>query len=257
MPDSDDVIKEELEELSDRDLERYDRQIRLFEEEGQKKLKNSTVAVVGLGGLGSPASYYLAAAGVGKLLIIDPDEVDISNLNRQILHWEDDVDGKSKTESAKQKLEKLNSDIDVYVLDGKIQEESVEKLKGVDVIVDGLDNFETRYLINEFAVEEDIPFVHAAVEGSHGQLTTIIPGESPCLECIFPEPPESSDVFPILGTTAGLFGVMLANEAIKIITGYGEPLVGQLFVFDLDTNNVDILDIAQDSDCPVCGESEG
>ena len=257
MSGKDNVIEEEFEDLTDRDLERYDRQIRMFDEEGQKKLKNSTVAVVGLGGLGSPASYYLAAAGVGELLVIDPDGVDLSNLNRQILHWEEDVDGKLKTESAKEKLEKLNSDIDIYDWSGEIEEGTVDKLKGVDVIVDGLDNFEARYIINEFAIEEDIPYVHAAVEGSHGQLTTIIPGESPCLECIFPEPPEGDDVFPILGTTSGVFGVMLANEAIKVITGFGEPLVGELFVFDLDTNNVEVLDINQDSDCPVCGESEG
>jgi len=244
------------EELNDRDLERYDRQIRVFGEESQEKLKNSSVAVVGLGGLGCPASFFLAAAGVGKLLLIDNEGIKLSNLNRQILHWEEDVGKKKKTESAQEKLEKLNSDIEVKVFDGKIIEEHLDVLEDVDVIVDALDNFETRYLLNEFAVEEKIPFIHAAVEGTHGQMTTIIPGETPCLRCIFPKSPEKKETFPILGTTSGLFGIMLANETIKVLTGYGDPLKGELFIFDMGVNNVEKVEIERDDACPVCGDFE-
>ena len=239
--------------LTDRDMERYDRQIRVFGEECQKKLKDSIVAVVGLGGLGCPVSFFLAAAGVGELLLIDFEEIELNNLNRQILHWEEDVGEKKKTGSAQEKLERLNSDIEVKVFNEKIIEENLDVLEEVDVIVDALDNFETRYLLNEFAVEKKAPYVHAAVEGTYGQMTTIIPGETPCLRCIFPKAPEKKETFPILGTTSGLFGIMLANEVIKVLTGHGEPLKGELFIFDMSVNNVERVKIEKEDDCPVCG----
>ncbi len=243
------------EELNDRDLERYDRQIRVFGEMGQKKLKNSRVAVVGLGGLGCPASFFLAAAGVGKLLLVDFEGIELSNLNRQILHWEEDVGVKKKTKSAQEKLKRVNSDIEVEVFDGKIIEDNLEILEDVDVIIDALDNFDTRYLLNEFSVKEKVPFVHAAVEGTYGQMTTIIAGETPCLRCIFPEPPLKKETFPILGTTSGLFAVMLVNEVVKVVTGYGEPLKGELFIFDMSLNDVEKVEIERDNACPVCGDS--
>jgi len=241
------------EELNDRELERYDRQIRVFGEEDQERLKNSRVAVIGLGGLGCPASFFLAAAGVGELLLVDFEGIELSNLNRQILHWEEDVGKKEKTESASKKLKRLNSDIEVEIFNGKMVEETLDVLEDVDVIVDALDNFETRYLLNGFAVEEKIPYVHAAVEGTHGQMTTIISGETPCLRCIFPKPLEKKETFPILGTTSGLFGIMLANETIKVLTGHGEPLKGELFIFDIGSNNFETLEIERDDACPVCG----
>ncbi len=255
MSENENLINDELKDLSERDLERYERQIRIFDEDGQKSLKNSTVAVIGLGGLGSPISFYLAAAGVGNLLIVDPEGIELSNLNRQILHGENDIEeDKPKTDSAKETLQKLNSDIDIYKLEGRIDEKTIEKIRGVDVIVDGLDNFETRYLLNEFAVEEDITLVHAAVEGTYGQLTTIVPGETPCLRCLFPEHPDEDGSLPILGTTAGLFGVMEANEVIKIITDHGEPLEGKLFTFDLAVNSINVQEIKRNEDCPVCSD---
>jgi len=241
-------------ELNDRELERYDRQIRVFGEESQEKLKNSKVAVVGLGGLGCPASLFLAAAGVGELKLIDFEGIELSNLNRQILHWEEDVGEKEKTTSAQEKLKRLNSDIEVEVFNVKISEKTLDVLEDVHVILDALDNFETRYLLNEFAVEENIPYVHAAVEGTHGQMTTIIPGETPCLRCMFSEPPEKKETFPILGTTSGLFGVMLANEVIKVLTGKGEPLKGELSIFDIGSNNFETVEIERDDACAVCGD---
>ncbi len=242
------------EELNDRDLERYDRQIRVFGEEGQEKLKDSRVAVVGLGGLGCPASFFLASAGVGELLLVDYEGIELSNLNRQILHWEEDIGEKKKTESASKKLEKLNSDIEVEVFDGKIIEENLDVLEGCEVIVDALDNFETRYLLNEFAVEETVLLIHAAVEGTHGQMTTIIPGETPCLRCLFPEPPEKKETFPILGTNSGLFGTLLANEAIKAVTGHGNMLKGKLLIFGVGRNDIELIDIEKDPNCTVCGD---
>jgi len=242
------------EKLNDRDLERYDRQIRVLGEESQEKLKDSRVAVVGLGGLGCPASFFLAAAGVGELLLVDYEGIELSNLNRQILHWEADVGEKKKTGSAQEKLKRLNSDIEVDVFDGKITEKNLDVLEDVDVIVDALDNFETRYLLNEFAVGEKVPYVHAAVEGTYGQMTTIIPGETPCLRCVFPKPPEKKETFPILGTTSGLFGIMLANETIKVLTGRGEPMKEELFIFDMSVNNVERVKIERDDACPVCGD---
>ncbi|MFW5946343.1 MAG: HesA/MoeB/ThiF family protein [Candidatus Natronoplasma sp.] len=241
------------EDLNDRELARYDRQIRAFGEEGQEKLKDSKVAIVGLGGLGCPASLFLATAGIGDLLLIDYEGIELSNLNRQILHWEEDVGEKNKTESALSKLKRLNSDIDIEVFDEKMTEENLDILDGVDVIVDALDNFETRYLLNEFAVEKEIPFVHAAVEGFHGQMTTIIPGKTPCLRCMFPEGPEKEEIFPIIGTTSGLFGIMLANEVIKILTGNGELLKGKLFIFDIAYNNFETVKIDKDPNCSICG----
>ena len=256
MGEDEDLIGEDLENLSERELERYERQIGIFGEDGQKALKDSTVAVIGLGGLGSPVSFYLASGGVGTLLIVDHDSVECSNLNRQILHGEDEInEGKAKTESAKETLQKLNSDINIKKLEVKIDEETIENLRGVDVIVDCLDNYETRYLLNEFAVTENIPLVHAAVEGTYGQLTTIVPGETPCLRCLFPEAGGEDESVPVLGTTAGLFGSMEANEVIKIITDHGEPMMGKLFTFDMASNDANVQEIKRNDDCPVCSGS--
>ncbi len=241
------------EELSEKELERYDRQIRVFGRDGQEKLKGSSVAVVGLGGLGCPTSFFLAAGGVGELLLVDYEGIELSNLNRQILHWEEDVGEKNKTQSAQEKLRRLNSDIEIKIFDGKITDEKLDILDDVDLIVDALDNFETRYILNEFAVDHEIPFIHSAVEGLHGQMTTIVPGDTPCLRCIFPEKPEKKETFPILGTTSGFFGIMSANEAIKILTGHGEPLRGEFFLFDIGSNNVETVSIDRDPKCSVCG----
>ena len=230
--------------LTERDLERYDRQIRIFGVEGQEKLKKAKVAVVGVGGLGSPVAYYLAAAGVGTLLLIDEQTPELSNLNRQILHWEEDIDKSPKPVSAKWKLERFNSDIKVETFVGKLTKDNIkEVLTGVDVVVDCLDNFETRYLLDEFAHKRGIPLVHGAIEGMFGQVTTIIPGKTKCLREIFPKPLKKKENLPILGATAGVIGTIQAAEVVKLITGYGEVLANKLLIIDLAYGSFEIVEL--------------
>lgn len=230
--------------LSERELERYDRQIMIFGTEGQEKLKRAKVAVVGVGGLGSPVAYYLAAAGVGTLLLIDEQEPELSNLNRQILHWEEDVGKNPKPLSAKWKLERFNSDIKIETFVGRLSEDNVDEvLEGVDVIVDCLDNFETRFLLDEYSQRKGIPLVHGAVEGTFGQVTTIVPGKTKSLREIFPSVKEKSGKFPIIGATAGVIGSIQAMEVIKLLTGVGEPLLNRLLLVDLAYNNFDVVEL--------------
>ncbi|BAA29124.1 ThiF family adenylyltransferase [Pyrococcus horikoshii] len=229
--------------LSERELERYDRQIMLFGVEGQEKLKRAKVAVAGVGGLGSPVAYYLVAAGVGRVLLIDDQIPELSNLNRQILHWEEDVGKNPKPLSAKWKLERFNSDVRVETYVGKLTEENVnEVLDGVDVIVDCLDNFETRYLLDDYAHKVGIPLVHGAVEGMYGQVTTIVPGKTKRLRDIFPKIKKTGK-FPILGATAGVIASIQVAEVVKLITGYGEPLLNKLLLVDLANNIFEIVEI--------------
>ncbi|GAB6136609.1 ThiF family adenylyltransferase [Thermococcus prieurii] len=230
--------------LSERELERYDRQIMIFGTEGQEKLKKAKVAVVGVGGLGSPVAYYLAAAGIGTLLLIDDQKPELSNLNRQILHWEEDVGRNPKPLSAKWKLERFNSDIRIETFVGKLTVENVEEvLKGVDVIVDCLDNFETRFLLDEYSQKKGVPLVHGAVEGTFGQVTTIVPGKTKSLREIFPNVREKKGKFPIIGATAGVIGSIQAMEVIKLLTGLGEPLMNKLLLVDLAYNTFDVVEL--------------
>ncbi len=229
--------------LSNKEIERYDRQIMIFGKEGQEKLKNSKVAVVGVGGLGSPVAYYLAAAGV-NLLLIDEQTPELSNLNRQILHWEDDLGQNPKPLSAKWKLEHFNSDIIIETFVGRLTRENIDRiLGGVDVIVDCLDNFETRYLLDEYAHKRGIPLIHAAVEGLYGQITTIIPGKTKSLREIFPNVQRKKEKFPILGATAGVLGTLQVVEVIKLITGVGEPLANKLLIVDLASNAFEVIEL--------------
>jgi molybdopterin/thiamine biosynthesis adenylyltransferase len=240
-------------------MDRYSRQILVegLGKKGQKKLANATVGVMGIGGLGSPATMYLTAAGVGKLILADYQAPDLSNLNRQVIHWERDVnEGTSKVESAAWKSRELNSDIEVVPKRIKVTAENIgEVFAKTDVILDCLDDFSTRYLLNGFCVKENIPFVHAAVESFNGQITTIVPGRTPCLKCLFPVQPPKKPMFPIVGVTAGLFGVLEAAEAIKMITGMGEPLMSKLMVGDLLYNHWEIIEICRVDSCMVCGHT--
>jgi len=239
--------------LTTRDLIRYDRQLLIISKAGQEKLKRASVAIVGIGGLGSPVAFYLAGAGVGRLILIDPERPELSNLNRQIMHWEGDF-SLSKAKSAAEKLRKFNSDIIIEPKSVKITKENVSEILGeVDVVVDGLDNYETRYLINEYCVENGKPFVHAAVRGLVGQATTIFPKKSPCLRCIIPEPPKPERKFPILGATAGTLGCIEAMETIKVITGFGRPLIGRLLIVDLEDMTFNLIEVKKRPDCPICG----
>jgi molybdopterin/thiamine biosynthesis adenylyltransferase len=242
--------------LSDSERERYRRQLIVdgFGDEGQGKLKNATVGVLGVGGLGSPAALYLAAAGVGTIILADDQAPELSNLNRQVLHWERDVkDGSPKVESAAWKLRELNSEVEVVAHAKKVDERNMASVfKGADLVLDCLDNFETRYLLNRFCVHARTPFVHAAVEGFSGQVSVIVPGETPCIQCIFPRPPGKKAEIPIIGATAGVFGALQAGEAIKLITGIGVPLKSKLLVGDLQYQSWEVIDVGKDVSCPVC-----
>lgn len=221
-----------------------------FGENGQKKLLDSTVTVVGVGGLGTVVSQYLAAAGVGTLKLIDYQEVELSNLNRQILHFEKDV-GIQKVNSAKEKLESLNSDINIEIYPEKLKKDHIENS---DVIIDCLDNFKARYLLNSFSNKYKIPLVHGAIEDLRGQVTTIIPDETPCIECIFKlKDDEENKSFPVIGVTPGVIGSIQASEAIKLITGIGAPLKNKLLSINMRTNDYFTFNIKKNPECKICG----
>jgi len=232
--------------------EKYVRQIMLFGEMGQEKLKKSKVFVAGAGGLGSPVSTYLAVAGVGKIIIADFDCVEKSNLNRQFLHHEKDI-GKEKVKSAKEKLLSLNPEIEVETIKEKITDENADSIvPPCDLIVDALDNFDTRHVLNRLAVKRKIPLIHGAVSGYRGQVTTIIPGKTPCLCCIFPTS-FKKEVFPVLGTTPGVIGTIQANEAIKFITGQGKLIENRLLLWDGLSCSFCDVNVNKTENCPVCG----
>ncbi|MBA7655402.1 putative adenylyltransferase/sulfurtransferase MoeZ [subsurface metagenome] len=219
--------------LTREELERYDRQIMIkgFGEEGQEKLKGAKVVIAGAGGLGSPASIYLTAAGVGTIRIVDHDRVELSNLNRQVLHWDEDI-GKRKVDAALEKLKRLNQGVKIEVTEETITETNVSQLvTGFDLIVDAMDNLETRFVLNKAALERNIPFFHGAVYGFEGRATTIIPGQTACLRCLYRGliPREK---FPVIGVTPAVIGCIQATEVIKYIVGIGELLTNRLLVFD-------------------------
>lgn len=232
--------------------EKYIRQIMLFGEEGQEKLRTAKVLVVGAGGLGSPISTYLAVAGVGKIIIADFDSVELSNLNRQFLHHEKDI-GREKLKSAEEKLLSLNPEVKVETIREKITNENAGSVvPPCDLIIDALDNFDTRHVLNRLAVERNIPLIHGAVSGYRGQVTTIIPGKTPCLCCIFPTT-FKKEVFPVLGTTPGVIGTIQANEAIKYLTGQGKLLKNRLLLWDGLSCSFSELKVNKTENCPVCG----
>ncbi len=231
--------------------ERYARQESLLGAGGQEKLGSSTVFIAGAGGLGSPVSFYLTAAGIGNIRIADLDVIELSNMNRQILHTEDRI-GTSKAESAKKTLEALNSECNVTAFTEKIDAASVRRLIGdADIIMDCMDNFAARYVLNRFALEEGIPLVHGAVAGFIGQATLIIPGKTPCLACIFPDVKTTTKT-PVLGSVAGVIGSIQAGEAIKYLTGTGTTLAGRLLLYDGAVNSMDTFTVKKSPRCPVC-----
>ncbi|MBW2460498.1 MAG: molybdopterin-synthase adenylyltransferase MoeB [Deltaproteobacteria bacterium] len=248
--------------LSEPQLERYSRHILLPEvgEKGQKKLLESRVLLLGAGGLGSPAALYLAAAGVGRLGIVDNDVVDVSNLQRQIIHGEDRL-GVPKVESALKTLTNLNPDIEVVPFQDRLTSENVDRIfdHGWDVVVDGLDNFPTRYLVNDASVFKNVPVVHGSIFRFDGQVTTFWPGKGPCYRCLYPEPPPahlapSCAEAGVLGILPGVIGTIQATEAIKILLGIGDPLVGRLLTYDSLKMAFRTLKLRRDPTCPVCGD---
>ncbi|OYT40498.1 MAG: adenylyltransferase [Desulfurococcales archaeon ex4484_58] len=239
--------------LSNEEIERYDRQIGVIGLENQLKLKNASVLVVGLGGLGSVASYYLVSAGIGRLILVDNEVVELSNLQRQILYTVDDL-GRKKALVAKERLSKLNPNVEIIVYPEKFTLELGSRLVDqVDVIVDALDNWETRFLLDKLAFKHKKPLVHAGVEGFHGQLTTIIPGKTPCLRCIFHVEKPVRRKINVVATTPGVLGVLEVCEVIKLITGIGEVLANKILVYNGLTNSFDIVEI-KSSDCKICYE---
>src|SRR6478672_746357 len=242
-------------------LIRYSRHFLLPEvgEDGQAKLLQAKVLMVGAGGLGSPAAYYLAAAGVGTLGVIDNDVVDISNLQRQILHTNDRV-GMPKVESAQKTLQALNPDIKVIPYQAKLTSENIlDILQDYDMIVDGCDNFPTRYLVNDACVLTKKPNVHGSIFQFEGQATVFYPGKGPCYRCLYPEPPPA-ELAPscaeagVLGVLPGLVGLLQATEALKLVLGIGEPLVGRLLTLDARGARMHELKLQRDPSCPVCRE---
>jgi adenylyltransferase/sulfurtransferase len=223
-----------------------------FGEEGQVKLKNARVFIAGAGGLGCPVVIYLAAAGIGKIRIVDRDKVEMTNLNRQILHCESDI-GRKKTDSVEEKLKNLNSEINIEGINADLNPDNIEELVGdFDLIIDALDNFETRYLLNKVAIKKRIPLIHGAIRGFDGQATTIVPGKSPCLRCLFPHSPPA-ELFPVVGVTPGIIGLLQANEAIKYILGMDELLTGRLLLWNGMRTETETIHIARDKSCPDCG----
>lgn len=241
--------------LMEEELKRYHRQIILpgWGECSQERLRNSRVFVAGLGGLGSPVTEYLAAVGVGHLYICDDGEPELSNLNRQILHSDADI-GKLKTDSARETLKRINPHVEVECLQSRITKTTVSELvSDAELIVDCLDNFQTRYILNEFAVEQGLAMIHAGVMGLAGQITFLKPPRTPCLVCIIPEAPPTA-VFPIVGATAGVIGCLEALEAIKYLTGLGRLLENRLLIWDGETMDFMEINIQNDPKCRVCGQ---
>lgn len=231
---------------------RYERQIPVIGREGQEKLKRSTVLIAGAGGLGSASALYLAAAGVGRLIIVDPQDVELSNLNRQVLHWTSDI-GRAKVESAREKLRRLNPNVEVEVYREELTEELARRLVSrADIVIDALDNWEARFLLNRVCVELGKPFIHAGVEGFYGQMLVVVPGKGPCLQCLLPRQPPSRSGVPVLATTPGVLGLLQATEAIKLLTGVGEPAIGRLIIYDGYSMTFSEVRVRRRPDCPVC-----
>jgi len=248
--------------LTDEDILRYSRNILIREigPEGQERMFGSSVLVVGAGGLGSPALLYLAAAGIGRIGVVDRDRVEISNLNRQVIHPERSV-GRRKVESAGESIRAIRSDA---VLEehatALTAENAIRLFRQYNVVIDGSDNFPTKYLCSDASVLTMVPLVHAGVLRFGGQMTTVIPGAGPCLRCLIPEIPPRRDAptcadSGILGAVAGIVGAWQAVEAIKVITGAGEPLSGKLLTLDTLTGSVSVHSVSRDPRCPACGES--
>jgi adenylyltransferase/sulfurtransferase len=247
--------------LKEDQIERYSRQILLpnVGGKGQEKLLDSKVLVIGAGGLGSPAALYLAAAGIGKLGIVDSDAVELSNLHRQILHSTKDL-GIPKVESAKATLNALNPDVEVVPHKLRISSENImEIFKEYDIILDGSDNFATKYLVNDACVLSDKPLSHGGIFRLDGQTITILPKKSACYRCVFAEPPPpglvpSCQQVGVLGAVAGIIGIIQANEVIKYILDTGDLLTGRLLVFNGLSSSFRQVKVPKDPKCPVCGE---
>lgn len=242
-------------------LERYSRHIILQEVgvKGQKKLLNASVLIIGAGGLGAPAALYLAAAGVGTIGIVNADEVDLSNLQRQVIHTTNDV-GKAKVKSAAETMEAINPDVTVKTYRTFVDSSNImDLIKDYDFIIDGTDNFPAKFLINDACVMAEKPFSHAGIIRFKGQLMTYVPGEGPCYRCVFKNPPPK-DAVPtckqagVIGAMGGVIGSLQAMEAIKYIIGKGDLLTGKLLTYDALKMEFHTIKLPKDDHCAVCGD---
>jgi len=248
-------------EFTDEQIERYSRHIMLPEVggSGQQKMLEARVLLLGAGGLGSPAAYYLAAAGIGNLGIVDFDQVDLSNLQRQIIHSTERI-GMLKTESAKKTIQALNPDVNVTLYNEKMDSSNIMSLiKDYDYVVDGSDNFPTRYLVNDACVMKNKTLIHGSIYRFEGQVTVFKPGDGPCYRCLYPEPPPPGMVpncqeGGVLGVLAGVIGNLQVVEVLKLILGIGKPLVGKLLIYDALNTEFRNLRLRRDVNCPICGE---
>ncbi|MFA9400200.1 MAG: molybdopterin-synthase adenylyltransferase MoeB [Acidobacteriota bacterium] len=246
--------------LTPEQRDRYSRHTLLPEVgvDGQVKLLDAKVLLLGAGGLGAPTALYLAAAGIGKIGLVDDDVVDSSNLQRQVIHNTERV-GESKTSSARKTIEALNPDVEVVEYDFRLNSDNIiETIADYDIVVDGADNFPTRYLLNDAAVRLDKPVVSASILSFDGQISTFLPYEGPCYRCLYPTPPPpelapSCSANGVLGVMAGVMGLLQANEVMKLVLGIGEPLVGRLLLYEALGTRFTELKVRRDPECPICG----
>lgn len=241
-------------------MQRYGRHLQLPEmgAKGQARLKSARVLLVGVGGLGSPAALYLAAAGVGTIGVVDPDRVDLSNLQRQVLHGTPDI-GRPKSESAEERIRSINPHVEVELFDTRLSSQNaLEVMESFDVVIDGSDNFPTRYLVNDAAVILGIPDVYGSVHRFEGQVSVFATAAGPCYRCLFRDPPPAG-LIPdcaqagVLGVLPGLIGTLQATEALKLLLAIGEPLAGKLLLVDSLSMKFRTIEIQRDPDCPTCG----
>lgn len=232
--------------------DRYQRQITLLGEEGQESLRRARVLVAGVGGLGTIVAAHLAEAGVGFLRLVDNDTVEMSNLNRQLLFQADDI-GRVKAVAAMEKLHILNPEIQVEGINKTIDDETInESVKDIDLIVDALDNFTTRFILNRVAFTHRLPLIHGAIRGFFGQATTLIPEKTGCLQCFFAGNP-LGEIIPVIGATCGVIGSVQATETVKVLTGRGEPLANRFFFWDGWAGEGTVIDAKRNPRCIICG----
>jgi molybdopterin-synthase adenylyltransferase len=246
-------------------IERYSRQILVPDLGGRAQIRlcRSRVLVIGAGGLGSPAAFYLAAAGIGALGIVDPDKVELSNLQRQILHGTQDI-GRAKVASAQSALRRLNPEVEIKTHEARFEESNAAELAaGYDFIVDGSDNFDTKFLVNDVALRLGIAFSHAGIVRLQGQTMTVLPGRSACYRCLFQAPPPPEEILNcqqsgILGAVAGTIGTIQATEAIKFLAGFEEGLItDRLLVYDARLMKFHNVEVSRDPRCAACGRESG
>lgn len=244
--------------LTHTDRERYRRQLMLrgFTDDRQQRLKNATALVAGVGGLGGTAALYLAAAGIGRLILVHTGNLTLSNMNRQVL-MRDEAIGTSRVVQARETLCSINPDVEVEVHDTRITRENVQGLmSGSRIVLSARPNFQERRVLNQACVTRSIPMVEAAMNGMEGYLFNVLPGAAPCLHCVYPEddPAWQEMGFPVLGAVSGMLGCLMALEAIKLLTGYGKPLLGKMLVFDTVDMEFRKMNIPRNHRCEICGD---